>query len=549
MSYAITQTCCGDASCVSVCPVNCIHPAPGEPDFGTTETLYIDPRTCIDCGACTDACPVDAIVPVDLLGPADAVHAEFAERYYAARSRERGEEQGWSEPDFPLPPPAGSGDLRIAVVGTGPAAHYTAQALLRRTGAEVTMLDRLPVPGGLVRFGVAPDHPSTKGIGDSFAELHRHPRLRMHLNVDIGRDVTHAELAAHHDAVVYAVGADSPRPLGIPGEGMPGTASAMTFVAWYNGHPEVSSAGVDLASAERAVVIGNGNVAVDLARVLVSDPALLARTDIADRALPALRDSTVREVVLLGRRGPADAAYTRPELHALKHLPGVRLVIDDRPGVREAIAADAETAALLGDVPVERVDWAAPPPPGRRIVLRFRTSPVELTGNGRVEALRVSGPAGGPSPETIRTELVLSAIGHRGTPVAGLPFDDVTGTVPHERGRVVDPATGEPVAGVYVVGWTKRGPSGGIGANRRCAQETVDALLADAVDRRLPQPTGSRREFARLVRRRRPDSVGRRGAEAIDRAERENGRRTGRPRVKLATTAELLATARRFAGS
>ncbi|MGK5532738.1 FAD-dependent oxidoreductase [Streptomyces sp. URMC 129] len=542
MPYTITQTCCSDASCVSVCPVNCIHPAPGEPDFGTTETLYIDPRTCIDCGACTDACPVDAIVPGDRLSAADAVHAEFAERYYAARPGQ----QDWNEPDFPQPLPAGSGDLRIAVVGTGPAAHYTAQALLRRTGAEVTMLDRLPVPGGLVRFGVAPDHPSTKGIGDTFAELHRHPRLRMHLNVDVGRDVTHAELAAHHHAVVYAVGADSPRPLGIPGEGMPGTAPATAFVAWYNGHPDVPSPGVDLATAERAVVIGNGNVAVDLARVLTLDPALLARTDIADRALAALRDSTVREVVLLGRRGPAEAAYTRPELHALKHLPGVRLVIDDRPGVREAIAADAATAALLGDVPVEHTDWTAPPPPGpgRRIVLRFLTSPLELTGDGRVTALRVGSGAGSGSgsgsADTIRAEVVLSAIGHRGTPLPGLPFDDATGAIPHEHGRV------EGLVGVYVVGWAKRGPSGGIGANRRCAQETVDALLEDAAARRLPHPAAGAREFTRLVRRRRPESVGRRGAQAIDRAERENGRRSGRPRVKLTTTAELLAAARKF---
>ncbi|WP_059006879.1 FAD-dependent oxidoreductase [Streptomyces specialis] len=545
MPYTITQTCCSDASCVAVCPVNCIHPAPGEPDFGTTETLYIDPRTCIDCGACTDACPVDAIVPDDRLSLADAVHAEYAERFYADRSGGT----DWVAPDFPRALPDGSGELRVAVVGTGPAAHYTAQHLLRRTGAEVTMIDRLPVPGGLVRFGVAPDHPSTKGIGDTFAELHRHPRLRMHLNVEVGRDVTHADLAAHHHAVVYATGADSPRTLGIPGEGMPGSVPAMTFVAWYNGHPEVPSPGADPAAAERAVVIGNGNVAVDLARVLLSDPELLARTDIADRALEALRAGTVREVVLLGRRGPADAAYTRPELHALKHLPGVRLVVDDQPGIREAIAADAETAALLGDVPVERTDWAAPPPPGRRIVLRFFTAPVELTGEERVEALRVDGPADGGPPVPIRTELVLSAIGHRGTPVPGLPFDDVAGAVPHERGRVVDPATGEPLTGVYVVGWTKRGPSGGIGANRHCAQETVEALLDDAAGQRLPRPEGGAREFARLVRRRRPDAVGRRGVEAIDRAERENGRRSGRPRVKFATTAELLTAARGSKGS
>ncbi|MDT0310051.1 FAD-dependent oxidoreductase [Streptomyces sp. DSM 44917] len=540
MAYAITQTCCNDASCVSVCPVNCIHPAPGEPDFGTTETLYIDPRTCIDCGACTDACPVDAIVPGDLLDPGNRVYAELAERYYAGRPAE----ESWGAVEFPRALPDGGTGLRIAVVGTGPAAYYTAQELLRRTGAEVTMLDRLPVPGGLVRYGVAPDHPDTKRIGDTFARLSRHPRLRMVLNVEVGTHVTPEELAAHHHAVVYAVGAGASRSLGIPGENLPGSATADRFVAWYNGHPEAHSPGVALDGVQRAVVVGNGNVAVDLARLLVLDPAALARTDIADRALAALEGSSLREVVLLGRRGPREAAYTRPELHALKHLPGVRLVIDDRPGVREEIAADPETKALLEGVPLEAVDWAAPPPQGRRIVLRFFTAPAEVTGPGRVTGLRVTGPGEG-TEETVPAGLVLSAIGYRARPVAGLPFDPATGTVPHDRGRVLDPGSARPRAGLYVVGWTKRGPSGGIGANRRCAAETVEALLEDAEAGRLPRPKGSGREFGRLVRHRQPAALGRRGAEAIDRTERENGRRTGRPRVKLTTTGDLLAAAGR----
>ncbi|MDI5973751.1 FAD-dependent oxidoreductase [Streptomyces sp. SL13] len=485
MAYAITQTCCTDASCIAVCPVNCIHPAPGEPDFGTTEVLYIDPRTCIDCGACADACPVDAVSPVDVLSGADAVYAERGARYYAGRTAD----PVWSAPLIPRSLPAGTPAPRVAVVGTGPAACYAVQALLHATDAEVTMIDRLPVPGGLVRFGVAPDHISTKRIGESFAALLRHPRVRVHLGVEVGVDLGHADLARHHHAVVYAVGAAAARPLGIPGEDLPGSLSATRFVAWYNDHPEVPGGLVDLSDVRRAVVVGNGNVALDTVRVLAGGPDRLAGTGIAGHALAALRSGAVREVVVLGRRGPQDAAYTWPELHALKHLPGVRLVVADTPGTRAAIssAAPDDHAALLSDVPIEAVDLAAPPPPGRRIVLNFFSSPVEVLGNGRMSALRTTT---GP----VDAQLLIGAIGYRGTPLPDLPFDSATATVPHERGRVAQ------LPGTYVVGWIKRGPSGGIGANRLCAQETVDTLLDDAAAGRLPTPPATARDFARLIR-------------------------------------------------
>ncbi|MER8104590.1 FAD-dependent oxidoreductase [Kitasatospora sp. NPDC094016] len=569
MAYAITRTCCNDASCVSVCPVNCIHPTPDEPEFGTTDMLYIDPAACIDCGACADACPVDAVFPVDRLRGPDTVFGYLNRDWY----RDHPNDHAWGAPAFPRSLPDGIGTLRVAIVGTGPSAGYTAQELLRSTGAEITMIDRLPVTGGLLRHGVAPDHQSTKRIADSFAGVFHDPRLRMHLNVDIGTDLTHEELAAHHHAVVYAVGAAADRRLGIPGEDLPGSLPATTFVGWYNAQPTLPADAVELSGpgAERVVVIGNGNVAVDIARILLTDPDRLATTDIADHALAALRRSRVREVVLLARRGPAQAAWTKAEFLALRQLPGVEVVVEDHPEVRAAIEEAAGTtasdarAALLAGLPLVPFDGGAEPAPGRRIVLRFLSAPTALTaltppggpgtsaGSGRVMGLTVARTtlAGDQAVEptgetdTLLAGLVVRSIGHRGVPVPGLPFDERTATVAHRGGRVVDPVTGRPLPGTYVVGWAKRGPSGGIGANRACARETVDALLDDAAAHALAAPAASRTDFDRLVRHRRPDAVGLKGLRAVERAERARGEAEGRPRVKLATVPALLAAARR----
>ncbi|WP_406089715.1 FAD-dependent oxidoreductase [Streptomyces sp. NBC_01013] len=540
MTYAITQTCCSDATCVAVCPVNCIHPTPEEPAFGSTEMLYVDPATCIDCGACADACPVDAIFPVDSLLGAQKEFIGINAAYYADRAQVQAAGpnfHAWGEPSFPRSLPSDFAPIRVAVVGTGPAGMYAAEDLLLHTNAEVTLIDRLPVAGGLVRYGVAPDHPATKGVGETFARLHSHPRVRMHLGVEVGKDLTAEELAAHHDAVIYAVGASSSRRLGIPGEDLPGSLPATSFVSWYNAHPEVPPETVGL-SAERVVVTGNGNVALDVARILVTDPDALAGTDIAGHALAALRDSEVREVVLLGRRGPGDLACTGSELLALGHLPGVELVVDDgdpRTGAEIDEAAAGEKAALIRELPREMVDWAQPPPPGRRIVFRFHSAPVEVLGNDGVEAVRVTHAAG---DREIPAGLFLRAIGYRGLPVPGLPFDEATGTVPHEGGRVVG------VTGSYVVGWIKRGPSGGIGANRTCAAETVGTLLADAVAGALPSPAYPARAFGRLARSRARQVVDARGLAAIDRAEKARGREHGRPRVKFDTVAALIAASK-----
>ncbi|MGQ4716330.1 FAD-dependent oxidoreductase [Streptomyces anulatus] len=546
MTYAITQTCCNDATCVAACPVNCIHPTPEERAFGSTEMLHIDPRACIDCGACADACPVDAIFPVDSLSVAQREYADINAAYYEGGEPAPGTTEGpnfhaWGEPVFGRSLPSDFGPLRVAVVGTGPAGMYAAQDLLLHTAAEVTLIDRLPVAGGLVRYGVAPDHPATKKVGDTFSRFHSHPRVRMHLGIEVGRDVTAEELAAHHDAVIYAVGASTDRRLGIPGEDGPGCLSATSFVAWYNAHPEAVAQGVDL-SAERVVVVGNGNVALDVARILVADPEALAGTDIAAHALEALRASRVREVVVLGRRGPEDAAYTRSELLALKHLPGAELVVDDHDP-RTAAAIDAagagDRAGLLRGLARVRTGAAAPTIPAgaaRRIVLRFHSEPVEILGDGDARTVRVTDGGGGAAD--LAAGMLLRAIGYRGLPVPGLPFDEASGTVPHEGGRVAG------LPGGYVVGWIKRGPSGGIGANRTCAAETVGTLLADAVAGKLPAPTGDAKAFRRLARRRNRRVVDARGLAAIDRAERDRGRRDGRPRVKLATVEELVATAR-----
>ncbi|MFL9683021.1 MULTISPECIES: FAD-dependent oxidoreductase [Streptomyces] len=544
MTYAITQTCCSDATCVAVCPVNCIHPTPEEPDFGTTEMLYIDPKSCIDCGACADACPVDAIFPVDrLTGPLkryEEINAAHYEGREPAPVLASPTFHPWGEPAFGRSLPSDFAPIRVAVVGTGPAGMYAAEDLLLHTNAEVTLIDRLPVAGGLVRYGVAPDHPATKGAGDTLARFHTHPRATVRLGVEIGKDVTPEELAAHHDAVVYAVGAPSDRRLGIPGEDLPGSLSATSLVSWYNAHPETAPEAVSLGTAERAVVVGTGNVALDVARILVSDPDALAGTDIADHALAALRGSRLREVVLLGRRGPEDAAYTASEILALGHVPGVDLVVDTHdPRIAEAIdtAAPGDKAALLQGTARETVDWTRGPDTGRRrIVLRFHSAPAEALGPDTVRAVRAGGPDG---PDEIPAGLLVRAIGYRGVPLAGLPFDETTGTVPHTAGRV------DGMTGTYVVGWIKRGPSGGIGANRSCAAETVGSLLADAVDGRLPKPTGSARAFGRLARSRSGRLVDARGLAAIDRAERARGAAAGRPRVKLTTVPELVAAARR----
>jgi ferredoxin--NADP+ reductase len=500
--FAITQSCCSDASCVSVCPVNCIHPTPDEPDFGTTDMLYIDPRSCIGCGACADACPVDAIFPADqlLTGP-QAAYVDLNREHFASPDADEEADEPdatdprWSEPVFPPALAAHAAGLRVAVVGTGPAASYTASALLT-TSARVTMVDRLPTPGGLIRWGVAPDHQSTKAIARRFATVHRNPRLQMLLGVEVGRDLSHEDLLAEHDAVVYAVGARADRTLGVEGEELPGSLSARTFVGWYNAHPEIPADAVDLGPTTqgRVVIVGNGNVALDAARILLTDADDLAGTEIAPHALDGLRAGSVREVVVVARRGPDDAAYSLSELRPLLARDDLDVVVDGDAAVASLIAAAprGSKAAALQGVPVSRVDWSAPVSRRRRLVLRFDSAVDRIAGAAHVEAVVLDG-------IRVPTGLVLRSVGYRSEPVPGLPFDGTTHTVPHASGRVVDPARSEPVPATYVVGWIKRGPRGGIGSNRADAAETVGSLVDDANAGRLTTGRGTDRALrARL---------------------------------------------------
>ena len=306
-----------------------------------------------------------------------------------------------------------------------------------------------------------------------------HPRLTLHLGVEVGRDVTREALMAGHHAIVHAVGAATDRRLEIPGAELPGVVPATELVAWYNGHPDHADRTVDL-SHPRVVIVGNGNVALDLARILTTDPDALRDTEIAPAALRALRASRVEEVVVLARRGPEHSAFTLPELVGLQATPGVAL------GVVPAELAEAPE----GDPKVERLrGLPAAAPGGRRVTLRYGVTPARVVAGptGAAAALEVTRPDG--STETIAAGLVLSSIGYRGVAIPTLPFDADSGTVPNDAGRVVDPATGAPVPGAYVVGWIKRGPRGFIGTNRLCAQETVATLVADANADRLASPT------------------------------------------------------------
>ncbi|QBJ95649.1 4Fe-4S dicluster domain-containing protein [Rhodococcus sp. ABRD24] len=560
MTYVITQACCNDASCVSSCPVNCIHPTPEEAEFATTEMLYIEPQACIDCGACVDVCPVGAIFPEDQLTESLERYREINADYYARRPLQ----PGWAPLSPGIPPVRDLGTLRVAIVGAGPAACYAAEELLKRSDVEVEMFEKLPTPWGLVRAGVAPDHPGTKVVTDMFEWSLRRDAFRFHLNVEVGEHLSHDELLAHHHAVIYAVGAPCDRSLGLPGEELPGSHAATEFVAWYNGHPDYADRMFDL-SGERAVIVGNGNVALDIARILTMDPETLARTDIADHALAALRKSNIREVVLLGRRGPAQAAYTSPEFLALGDLDGVDVVIDPAeveldPVSRALLDTDeAGTAVSMKVVLAQEFSQRTARPGNRRIVLRYLVSPTEVLGAERVDGVTIvrnelvesaSGvltarPTG--RTERLDAALVVRSIGYRGKPLPGIPFDDRRGVIPNDRGRVVDVA-GEPVAGVYVTGWIKRGPSGVIGTNKTCAKETVARLTEDFEARRLPAASGSRKELSKLLSRRQPDRISWRGWAAIDEVERSRGVESGRPRVKMTDAGDMVEVGRKRRG-
>ena len=546
MVYVITQSCCKDTSCVPVCPVDCIRPVGKPGEFTDTEMLYIDPVMCIECGLCFEACPVDAIYDEKDLPPDLARFRDINATYFERNPLDSDIAPVKSDHAAVAP-----GALRVAIVGAGPSACYAANELTRVGGVEVDLFERLPTPFGLVRFGVAPDHLHTKSVVDVFEPAFTNPRFGCHLNVEVGRDITHEDLLVHHHAVIYGVGASSrSRDLGIPGEQLPGNNAAADFVAWYNGHPDHAGDVFDLSS-ERAVIIGNGNVALDVARVLLLGPDELVKSDIAEHALAALADSKIREVVMLARRGPRAAAYSVGEFWALGHLPGIDVIIDSDD--LQPHPDDDVEARLKLDIAREFAQ-RTPDPGNKRIVLRFLTSPVELIGERHVTGLRLvhnrvdeSGrlvpgdPAAGT--ELIETSLVLRAIGFYGTPIEGLPFDAASGTIPNADGRVLGEQD-QPLPGVYVTGWIKRGPSGVIGTNRTCAEQTVARLWQDFDAGVLAGDVADRAALERLLRDRGADPVDWWGWRAIDAAERKRGADASRPRVKLVHISDMLTAAR-----
>jgi ferredoxin/flavodoxin---NADP+ reductase len=436
--------------------------------------------------------------------------------------------------------------LRVAVVGSGPAGFYAAGHLLASDlPVEVDMVERLPTPWGLVRLGVAPDHPNIKAVSRAFEKIAAQPGFRFFGNVELGCDVTHEELTRLYEAVVYAVGAQTDRRLGIPGEDLPGSWAATEFVAWYNAHPDFQAVPFDLQT-ERAVVVGAGNVALDVARMLALSPEELAPTDTTDPAIAAINQSSLREIVLLARRGPAQAAFTTPELKEMGELADADVVVD---------AADLE-GAVGTDTNSERNlevlrEYAARAPAGKRrsVVFRFCVSPVEIRGGDRVEEIEivhnelVADGSGGlravPTErrETIPCGLVFRSVGYRGVALPGVPFDEEAGVIPNDRGRV------EP--GLYCAGWIKRGPTGVIGTNKKDATETTELLLEDARAGLLRRATDERLET--LLAERGAEFVAYGGWEAIDLEERTRGEPHGRPRVKLCSWDELLAAAKTVA--
>ncbi|TVY05167.1 4Fe-4S dicluster domain-containing protein [Mycolicibacterium porcinum] len=535
MPHVITQSCCSDGSCVYACPVNCIHPSPDEPGFATAEMLYIDPDACVDCGACVSACPVGAIEADTRLTEKQLPFIELNAAFYPKR-------EGKLPPTSKLAPviaapkveARGGTPLTVAIVGSGPAAMYAADELLTQRGVRVNVFEKLPTPYGLVRAGVAPDHQSTKRVTRLFDVIAKQPGFKFFLNVEVGKHLSHADLLEHHHAVLYAVGAPNDRRLAIDGMELPGTGTATEMVAWINGHPEFTDLPVDL-SHERVVIVGNGNVAFDVARILTTDPDVLARTDISDHALAALRTSKVSEVVIAARRGPAESAFTLPELIGLTASCDVVLDEADHQLVVADLARETDPLTRNKLEILAKLGNASAPLTRPRIRLAYRLTPQRVLGEDRVSGIEF-GVTGTDEVRTLDAGLVLTSIGYRGKAIADLPFDDDAAVVPNDAGRVRD------AAGAYVAGWIKRGPTGFIGTNKSCAAQTVHQLVDDYNAGVLTDPVHKAAALEKLVRTRQPAMVDAAGWQAIDAAEIARGG-ADRPRDKFTSVDEMVAVA------
>jgi len=450
--------------------------------------------------------------------------------------------------------------LRVAIIGAGPSGFYAADQIIRdpATEAQVDLFDRLPTPYGLVRGGVAPDHPKIKSVTRVYERTAANEGFRFFGNVEVGRDLMIADFERHYHAILYTFGAEADRELGIPGEDLPGSYAATAFVGWYNAHPDYADREFGLDRAKRAVVIGNGNVAMDVTRMLALDDAELRRTDIADHAIDVLDSSGIEEIVVLGRRGPAQAAFTNPEIKEIGELEEADVIVDPAdveldPASQAWIESDeADKTARVNVEILTRYSQSRPSSKPKTIVLRFLSSPVEIRGGERVESIvigrnelvmdegslraRDTG-----EREEIECELVLRSVGYTGIPLPGVPFDEKKGTILNHEGRVLESHGGEHRTGHYTAGWIKRGPSGVIGTNKKDAQETVAHLLSDVGEGRLLDPEDPGPEaIENLLSERKANFVSFSGWQKIDHAEVTRGEPHERPRVKFAKIDEML---------
>lgn len=442
----------------------------------------------------------------------------------------------------------------IAIIGSGPAGFYAAETLLNSgEQLQVDMYERLPVPFGLVRHGVAPDHQKLKSVTAVFETIAAHPNFRFVGNVTVGKDVTFKELGAAYDAVIIATGAISDRKLGIPGEDLPGSVSATEFVSWYNGHPEFRNQTFDL-SHPCAVVIGNGNVALDVSRILAKTPAELASSDICDHALTTLATSQVTDIIVVGRRGPLQASFSLRELREFGTLSDVEPVFD--PAELDATDASAEelkAASRMLGILKEFAHPDAPRQAARRVHFRFLLSPLRIVGKDSAECVvfsrcRLEGLAFNrravptENQNAIDAGLVLRSVGYRGHPLSGVPFDDVAGVIPSQQGRVTGPE-GRPVPRLYAAGWIRRGPSGVIGTNRECATETAEVVLADLRAGSLFLSPELRLQLLSRLDASKAGAVDLAGWHRIDQMERKAGEACSKPREKITSVAEMLSVA------
>ncbi|MEW6432978.1 MAG: FAD-dependent oxidoreductase [Myxococcota bacterium] len=442
--------------------------------------------------------------------------------------------------------------VRVAVVGAGPAGFFVSEALLKRAAPvfSVDLIERLPTPFGLVRAGVAPDHQKIKSVTRTFEKTAQHGRFRFFGHVTVGKDVSHEELLSHYDQVVYAIGSSGDRRLGIPGEELTGCHAATAFVGWYNGHPDFRDFPFDLGK-KRAVVVGAGNVALDISRVLLRDRDELAKTDIADYALDALRRSPLEEVVVLARRGPAQAAFTTGELEDIIALPGVAVRVDPKQlEVDETTLARLDANAKRNLEVLQKVADAPKAEARRTLKLEFLASPVEVLGeDGKVRGVKVERNALVPVGDDVKARgtgeffeldagLVFRSIGYFGQPVPGVPFDEKAGVIPNVDGRVKE-RDGATVPRVYAVGWIRRGPLGVIGTNKAdgvLVAERVAEDVAALVPEARPSPGG----LPRLLAERGVKVVSYADWLALDRLEVEAGRQTGKVREKITRIEDML---------